>query len=63
MPIIQIQILEGRSEETVEVLIENVTNSVSETLNTPTDNIRVIVTEVPNTHWGRAGKPMSKIKK
>ena len=63
MPIVQLQILEGRSEEKISEVIENVTNTISETLDTPKENIRVIVTEIPKTHWGRAGVPISKVQK
>ena len=63
MPIVQLQILEGRSEEKIAEVIENVTNTISETLDAPIESIRVIVTEIPKTHWGRAGVPISKQKK
>jgi 4-oxalocrotonate tautomerase len=60
MPIIQMQIMEGRPKEKVAELIRNVTNTVSETLDAPKENIRVIVTEIPKTHWGKAGAPVGK---
>ncbi len=63
MPIVQLQILEGRSEEKIAEVIENVTNTISETLDAPKESIRVIVTEIPKTHWGRAGIPISKVQK
>ncbi|WP_053363358.1 4-oxalocrotonate tautomerase [Bacillus sp. FJAT-27251] len=56
MPIINIQIFEGRSGEIIEKLIEDVTATVGETLNAPKENIRVIVTEVKKTHWGIGGR-------
>ena len=59
MPIINIQILEGRPEEKIAEVIHNVTQTVSETLDSPKEAIRVIVTEIPKTHWGRAGIPVS----
>ncbi|MEQ2525932.1 4-oxalocrotonate tautomerase [Robertmurraya yapensis] len=59
MPIINVQLLEGRSEEKIAEVIQNITNTVSETLDSPVENIRVVVTEIPKTHWGKAGKPMS----
>ncbi|RSK55242.1 4-oxalocrotonate tautomerase [Bacillus canaveralius] len=59
MPIINIQIQEGRPREKISEIIENVTNTVSKTLDAPKENIRVLVTEIPKTHWGKAGKPMS----
>ena len=47
--------MEGRAPEKVEELIRNVTNTVSETLDAPKENVRVLVTEVPKTHWGIGG--------
>lgn len=60
MPIIQVQMMEGRPKEKVAELIRNVTNTVSETLDTPKENIRVLVTEIPKTHWGKAGEQVEK---
>lgn len=51
MPIIHVQMMEGRPKEKVAELIRNVTNTVSETLDSPKENIRVLVTEIPKTHW------------
>ncbi|GGP16679.1 4-oxalocrotonate tautomerase [Oceanobacillus neutriphilus] len=56
MPLIQIQIMEGRPPEKINALIKNVTNTVSESLDAPKENVRVIVTEVPKTHWGIGGE-------
>jgi 4-oxalocrotonate tautomerase len=60
MPIINIQLLEGRPIEKIEEVISNITNTVSETLDAPKESIRVIVTEIPKSHWGIAGVPVSK---
>jgi 4-oxalocrotonate tautomerase len=59
MPIINVQMMEGRPKEKVAEVIQNITNTVSETLNAPKESIRVIVTEIPKTHWGIAGIPVS----
>jgi len=59
MPIINIQIMEGRPPEKIKSLIERVTDAVSEELNSPKDRIRVLVSEVPKTHWGIGGVPAS----
>ncbi|MFC0474568.1 4-oxalocrotonate tautomerase [Robertmurraya beringensis] len=60
MPIIQVQMMEGRPEEKIAEVIQNITNAVAETLDAPKESIRVIVTEIPKTHWGVAGVPKSK---
>ena len=59
MPLINVQIMEGRPPEKVRELIHNLTITAQETLNAPKESIRVIVTEVPKTHWGIAGIPAS----
>ncbi len=59
MPIINVQILEGRPKEKVFELIRNITDTVAETLEAPPENIRVLVTEMPKTHWGKGGVPIS----
>lgn len=59
MPIIQVQMLEGRPVEKVKLVIERVTDTVAETLEVPKESIRVLVTEVPKTHWGIGGTPRS----
>lgn len=61
MPLINISILEGRSEEKIMDLIKNVTATVSETLDAPKGNIRVIVTEVPKNRWAVGSKTMKEI--
>lgn len=60
MPIINIQILEGRPPEKVKSLIARVTDTVSEELDAPKENIRVLVTEIPKTHWNRRGSGIGK---
>ncbi|MEH7178923.1 4-oxalocrotonate tautomerase [Neobacillus vireti] len=61
VPIINVQMMEGRPKEKVAEVIQNITNTVSETLDAPKETIRVIVTEISKTHWGKAGKPMSEV--
>lgn len=62
MPLIQVNIMEGRPPEKVKQLIENITDTVSETLGAPKQSVRVLVTEMPKTHWGIAGVPASEKK-
>lgn len=61
MPIINIQVMEGRTPEKIRSLIESVTDTVAEELNSPKERIRVLVTEVPKTHWGIGGVPASDV--
>lgn len=56
MPIVQIQILEGRSIERKKNMIKQVTDAIVESMDVPIENIRVIITEIPHEHWGTGGK-------
>jgi len=52
MPIIQIALVEGRSEEQIRALIRGVTEATVEAIGAPIDSIKVIVNEVKPTRWG-----------
>ena len=56
MPVIQIYMLEGRSDEVKKTLIEKVTDAVVDAGCGPADHVRIVIQEVPKTHWGIAGK-------
>ena len=56
MPIAQIQIIQGRSAEQIETMIAEVTQAIHRSLGAPVESVRVLVEEVPNTHWGIGGK-------
>ena len=51
MPLVQVSIREGRPAENIREMISAVTAAVAESLDAPAASIRVIVTEVPLTHW------------
>ncbi|CAM4288106.1 4-oxalocrotonate tautomerase [Lacicoccus alkaliphilus] len=61
MPLINIKIMEGRSEEKVEALMKRVTDAVSESIEAPKENVRVTVEEVPKTHWAIGGTSAKKL--
>lgn len=60
MPIVEVHILEGRTDEMKEQLIVKVTEAVHETLNAPLESIRVIIDEMPLQHFGIAGESVRK---
>jgi 4-oxalocrotonate tautomerase len=62
MPLINIQVLEGRSQEKIDKLMKDVTETVSESFGAPKENIRVIVREVPKTHWSIGGVSASELR-
>lgn len=63
MPIATINIIEGRSDEKKELLIEKVTLAIHESLDAPIESIRVMLNEMPKQHFGIAGKSAKKLGK
>ncbi len=61
MPFVHIDVLEGRSPEMLETMIERVSQAVAESLDTPIDRVRVMVNEIPPHLWGIGGIPASKV--
>lgn len=58
MPLAQLYIGPGRSQEQKRLLIENVTRAMEESLGSLQQPVWVIVNEVPLTDWGVDGKPI-----
>jgi 4-oxalocrotonate tautomerase len=56
MPFAQISIMEGRTPEQIESMIHEVTDAIQRSLGAPVETIRVLVEELPKTHWGIGGK-------
>ncbi|ATP41186.1 4-oxalocrotonate tautomerase [Solibacillus sp. R5-41] len=63
MPIVQIQLLEGRTDEQKENIIAQVTEALVEAAEVSAEQVRVIITEFPAKHWGIAGKSKHNVKK
>ncbi|MEW8978967.1 MAG: 4-oxalocrotonate tautomerase [Symbiobacterium sp.] len=61
MPLIRVEMLEGRTPEQKRALIRELTETTARVLDTPKERIRVVLYEVPKTHWGIAGTPVSEI--
>ena len=59
MPLVRIDMLEGRPPAKVGELHRRVSALVAEILDTPVERVRTIVTEVPPSHWGIGGVPAS----
>jgi 4-oxalocrotonate tautomerase len=51
MPLIEVTLVEGRTPEQLRALISGLTHAASAAVGAPVDNIRVVVREVPTTHW------------
>jgi 4-oxalocrotonate tautomerase len=51
MPIIEVTMVEGRSAEQIRALISGLTSVTEQAIGAKKDSIRVIVREVPKTHF------------
>ena len=60
MPIAQINILEGRTDEQKEMLIREVTDAISRSLDAPVESVRIILNEMPKQHFGIGGQSARK---
>jgi len=60
MPIVDVKMWKGVSEDTVEQIISGITKVFVE-LGIPERAVEVVVQEVPKTHWGLGGKPASQV--
>ncbi|WP_321803411.1 4-oxalocrotonate tautomerase [Burkholderia sp. BCC1988] len=59
MPLIQVTLIEGRAMEAKVALIEGLTDAAIVALDAPRESVRVIIQEVPASHWGVGGVPKS----
>jgi 4-oxalocrotonate tautomerase len=51
VPLIEVTVAEGRSASQIRDMMHEVHNAVLRTVDTRPEHIRVIVREVPRTHW------------
>ncbi|MFC2070591.1 4-oxalocrotonate tautomerase [Chloroflexota bacterium] len=56
MPIITIDMWEGRTIEQKKQLVEGITSVVSEKIGTPPEHVTVIIRDVPKYNWASGGK-------
>ncbi|OPX04565.1 4-oxalocrotonate tautomerase [Geobacillus proteiniphilus] len=58
LPLVQVHMLEGRTEEQKKRMIIEVTEAIARTLNAPKENIRIAIYELPKSHWSVGGVTM-----
>lgn len=51
MPFIEVTMVEGRSADQVRALISALTTAAVDAVGAPRETVRVVVREVPATHW------------
>jgi len=55
MPIVQIHLLEGRTQEQKRELVKRVTQAVCETTNSPPEKVRVILSDMAHGDYAVGG--------
>ena len=60
MPLVEISLWPGRTDEVKEKMIAEVTDAIVRTSGAPPESVTIILREVPQAHWARAGVPYSK---
>ena len=55
MPIVHIELLEGRTDEQKRAMVKEVTEAIEKTANAPRENIHVVVQEMKKEHYAVAG--------
>lgn len=51
MPLVEVTLTEGRDPEQIRALIHELHDAVHRSINAREQSIRVVVREVPTTHW------------
>jgi 4-oxalocrotonate tautomerase len=51
MPLVEVTMVEGRTPEQLRRLISGLTAAVVEAVDAPVSAVRVVIREVPQTHW------------
>jgi 4-oxalocrotonate tautomerase len=59
MPLVDVTLVTGRTPERIRDLIDRLTDAVEQALDAPRPSIRVIVREVPATHWAAGGQTIA----
>jgi 4-oxalocrotonate tautomerase len=63
MPLVHIDLMQGREPEQIEELIAAVSGAVSETLEAPLGTVRVVVNEMEGHQYGIGGLPYPEVKR
>jgi len=56
MPIVQIDLLEGRTLDQKRLLVEKVTQAIIESTGAPAENISIILRDMAKENYAKAGK-------
>lgn len=60
MPIVTIEMIEGRTLEQKEAMVEKVTESICETCKCAPEAVTIVIHDLPATNIAKGGIPLSK---
>lgn len=55
MPVVTVEMYEGRSDEQKQELVEDITNAMVDNVDASPETLHVIIHDVPKENWGRDG--------
>jgi 4-oxalocrotonate tautomerase len=55
MPIVNITMIEGRTDNQKQAMFKEVTEAIHRTLGAPRESVRIMINEVPARHFATAG--------
>ncbi|HXY73828.1 MAG TPA: 2-hydroxymuconate tautomerase [Dehalococcoidales bacterium] len=58
MPVVTVNMLEGRTEEQKRTLVEGIT-AVFEKIGVPPEALNIVIIDIPKHNWGYKGKLLS----
>jgi 4-oxalocrotonate tautomerase len=62
MPLVYINIMEGRPTEKIEKMISSVSEAIADSLDADINSVRIMVNEMAEHQYGVGGKPWSVVK-
>jgi len=61
MPIVQVNMMAGRTDQQKEAMIRKVTDAVMEAVSAPEQNVTVLINEIPKSEFGIGGQTAEKL--
>lgn len=55
MPLVHIELIEGRNHEQLKGMVEDVTEAISKNVGAPKENIHVVLSEMKKEHYAVGG--------
>jgi 4-oxalocrotonate tautomerase len=61
MPLVHVDLMEGRSPERIAAMIRSVSEAIADSLEAPIDSVRVVVNQMAPHEYGVGGKPWPEV--